>query len=52
MTDYALLAQHGQARRREPETPEELMRFLSRAPILPLQGATPTDLTLAAFRGE
>ncbi|MCC7416636.1 MAG: hypothetical protein IT176_05785 [Acidobacteria bacterium] len=52
MTDYAFMAQIGHARRPEPETTEELMRFLAQTPILPLKGARPTDLTLAAFRDE
>jgi hypothetical protein len=33
MTDYTLMAQHVAAQRAEPETPEELMRFLARTPI-------------------
>jgi hypothetical protein len=49
MTDYTLMAQHVDARRAEPETAEELMRFLAQTPILPLNGAQPIDLTLAAF---
>lgn len=49
MTDYATMARHVDARRTEPETPEELMRFLARTPILPLNGDRPIDLTLAAF---
>jgi hypothetical protein len=52
LNDFAFMAQVGNARRSEPETPEELMRFLSQTPILPLDGASPIDLTLAAFRGE
>jgi hypothetical protein len=49
MTDYTLMAQHVDARRAEPETPEELMRFLAQTPILPLNRERPIDLTLAAF---
>jgi hypothetical protein len=49
MTDYAIMARHVDARRAEPETPAELMRFLAQTPILPLNGARPIDLTLAAF---
>lgn len=49
MTDYALMARHVDAQRAEPETPEELMHFLARTPILPVNGARPIDLTLAAF---
>jgi hypothetical protein len=49
MTDYAIMARHVDVRRAEPETPEELMQFLARTPILPLNGDRPIDLTLAAF---
>jgi hypothetical protein len=52
MTDYTLMAQHVGARRAEQETPEELVGFLARTPILPLEGARPIDLTRAAFSGE
>lgn len=52
LNDFAFMARVGNARRPEPETPEELMRFLAQTPILPLDGASPIDLTLAAFRGE
>jgi hypothetical protein len=52
MNDFAFMAQVGNARRPEPETPEELIRFLARTPILPLDGARPIELTLAAFRNE
>ena len=52
MNDFAFMAQVGSARRPEPETPEELMRFLAQTPILPLDGASPIVLTLAVFRGE
>jgi len=52
LNDFAFMAQVGNARRPEPETPEELMRFLAQTPILPLDGASPIDLTLAAFRAE
>src|SRR5699024_8290062 len=52
LNDFAFMAQSVDARRPEPETPEELMRFLAQTPILPLDGASPIDLTLAAFRGE
>jgi hypothetical protein len=39
LNDFAFMAQSGDARRTEPESPEELMRFLSQTPILPLDGA-------------
>jgi len=51
INDFAFMAQVGSARRPEAEVPEELMRFLAQTPILPLDGASPTDLTLAVFRG-
>ena len=49
LNDFAFMAQSGDARRTEPESPEELMRFLSQSPILPLDGASPIELTRAAF---
>ena len=49
MNDFAFMAQVGNARRPEPETPDELMRFLAQTPILPLDGASPIELTHAAF---
>ena len=49
LNDYAFMAQSVDARRTEPESPEELMRFLARTPILPLDGARPIDLTLGLF---
>lgn len=52
MNDFAFMAQVGSARRPEPETPEELMRFLALTPILPLDGASPIELTRAVFRGK
>jgi hypothetical protein len=50
LNDFAFMAQVGSARRSEPETPEEMMRFLAQTPILPLDGTSPVDLTLAVFR--
>ncbi len=52
LNDFAFMAQVGSARRPEPETPEELMRFLAQTPILPLDGASPIELTRAVFRGK
>ena len=52
LNDFAFMAQVGSARREEPEMPEELTRFLAQTPILPLDGASPIELTLAAFRGK
>lgn len=49
LNDFAFMAQHGNANRSEPESPEELMRFLAQTPILPLDGASPIVLTHAAF---
>ena len=50
MNDFAFMAQSGDAKRAEPESPEELTRFLAQTPILPLGGARPIDLTLALFK--
>jgi hypothetical protein len=50
INDFALMGKIGDANRTEPESPEELMRFLSDTPIHPLKGACPIDLTLALFR--
>jgi hypothetical protein len=49
LNDFAFMAQHGNANRDEPESPEELMRFLAQTPILPLKGASPIELTRAVF---
>jgi hypothetical protein len=49
LNDYAFMAQQGNANRAEPESPEELMRFLAQTPILPLDGASPIALTGAVF---
>ena len=49
LNDFAFMAQQGNANRSEPESPEELMRFLAQTPILPLNGASPIELTRAAF---
>lgn len=50
LNDFAFMAQSADARRTEPESPEELMRFLSQTPILPLDGASPIELTRAVFQ--
>jgi hypothetical protein len=52
LNDFAFMAQTGDARRTEPESPEELMRFLAQTPILPLDGASPIELTRAAFEAR
>ena len=49
LNDFAFMAQQGNANRAEPESREELMQFLSQTPILPLDGASPIELTRAAF---
>lgn len=49
LNDFAFMAQSVDSRRTEPESPEELMQFLSRTPILPLDGASPVALTNAVF---
>ena len=49
LNDFAFMAQSGDARQTEPESPEELMQFLAQTPILPLDGARPIDLTLGLF---
>jgi len=50
MNDFGFMANFADGKRTEPEPPQELMRFLARTPILPLDGARPIDLTLALFR--
>ena len=52
LNDFVFMAQSGDARRTEPESPEELMRFLSQTPILPMDGANPIELTRAVFRDK
>jgi hypothetical protein len=52
LNDFAFMAQQGNADRAEPESPEELMRFLAQTPILPLDGASPIALTRAAFEAR
>jgi len=52
LNDFAFMAQVGSARRPEPETQDELTQFLAQTPILPLDGASPIELTRAVFRGK
>ena len=52
LNDFAFMAQSVDARRTEPESPEELVRFLAQTPILPLNGASPIELTRAAFEAR
>ena len=52
LNDFAFMARVGNTRRTEPESPEELVRFLAQTPILPLDGASPIELTRAVFRGK
>ena len=49
LNDFAFMAQQGNVNRFEPESAEELMRFLAQTPILPLDGASPIDLTRNLF---
>lgn len=51
MNDFGFMAKYVDAKRAEPESPQELMRFLARTPIMPLDGARPIDLTRALFKG-
>jgi hypothetical protein len=50
MNDFGFMAKSVDAKRAEPESPVELMRFLAQTPILPLNGARPIDLTRALFK--
>jgi len=50
MNDFGFMAKYVNAKRAEPESPKELMRFLAQTPILSLDGARPIDLTRALFK--
>ena len=52
LNDFAFMAQAVDARRTKPDSPEDLMRFLSQTPILPLDGASPIELTRCVFGME
>ena len=52
LNDFAFMAQQGNANQVEPASTEELMRFLSQTPILPLDGASPIELTRAVFQDK
>ena len=52
LNDFVFMAHSVDAQRTEPESPEELMRFLSQTPILPLDGASPIELTRALFQDK
>jgi hypothetical protein len=52
LNDFAFMAQQGHINRAEPESPGELMRFLAQTPILPLDGASPIELTRAVFQDK
>ncbi len=52
LNDFSFMAQSAGARRTEPESREELMRFLAQTPIFPLDGARPIDLARAVFGSE
>src|SRR5438046_6277486 len=49
LNDFASMAQQGNINQVEPESREELMRLLAQTPILPLNGASPIELTRSAF---
>ena len=51
LNDFAFMAQQGNMNRAQPESQEDLVRFLAQTPILPLDGASPIELTRAVFRG-
>jgi hypothetical protein len=50
LNDFAFMAQQGNPNQAEPESPEQLMRFLAQTPILPMHGASPIELTRVAFK--
>jgi hypothetical protein len=52
LNDFAFMAQYGDRNRDEPESLEELVRFLAQTPILPLDGASPIELTRGAFGAQ
>lgn len=52
LNDFTFMAQSVNARRPEHESPEELVRSLTQTPILPLDGASPIELTRAVFRAK
>jgi len=52
LNDFAFMAQQANVNQVEPESPQELMRFLSQTPILPLDGANPINLTRALFASK
>lgn len=49
LNDFAFMAQHGKSTGEGTESSDELIRFLSRTPIIALGGANPIELTQAAF---
>jgi hypothetical protein len=52
LNDFAFMARQGNMNRAQPETPEELVRFLAQTPILPLDGASPIELTRAVWQSN
>jgi hypothetical protein len=52
LNDFTRMAQFMDERRAEPESPEELVRFLAQTPILPMNGDSPIELSLAAFKAR
>jgi hypothetical protein len=47
LNDFAFMAQVGSARRPEPETAEELTRFLAQTPILPAERRKPNRVDIS-----
>jgi hypothetical protein len=52
LNDFAFMAQQGSSNAADLESPEALMQFLAQTPILPLDGASPIELTRAAFEAR
>jgi hypothetical protein len=49
LNDFTRMAQFGDPRRVEPESPAELALFLAQTPILVMNGDSPIELTRAVF---
>jgi hypothetical protein len=50
LNDFARMAQFVDARRAEPESPDQPVQLLAETPILPMDGDSPIELTRAAFK--
>lgn len=50
--ELKLMLEFANAKRAEPESPEELMRFLEQTPVLPLDGARPIRPDAGAPQGQ